>query len=190
MVWLKMLKTGSMALGAIVLTLGASPALAELADQRLAAEAAPAETAPAAIATTPYTYENLFSIAFPDGWQVSEPGDGPQVVATSPGASGDLPAMRTEVIWQAAPPREVVGTSLQEIQTKGYTVTRYDAANIDGVTAVRLWMNEIPEELPNAFVTYVGYPEATATITTYYGDTEANIDSVLEVIHRSFVRSR
>ncbi|MFQ4134991.1 hypothetical protein PGN35_001605 [Nodosilinea sp. PGN35] len=186
MAGLKRLKTAGVALGAIALALGASPALAE---QRLAAETAPVE-APAAIATTPYSYENLFSIAFPQGWQVSEPAEGPQVVAVSPGANGDLPAMRTEVIWQEAPPREVVGTSLQAIQTKGYTVTRYDAANIDGVTAVRLWMSEIPDGLPNAFVTYVGYPEATATITTYYGDTETNIDPILDVIHRSFARSR
>jgi hypothetical protein len=156
----------------------------------LAAEVAPVASEAPVLETTSYTYENLFSIAFPSGWQVSEQADAPQLTAASGGADGDLPAMRTEITWHDAPPREVVGASLQEIQTKGYTVIRYDAAAIDGVTAVRLWMSEIPGELPNAFVTYVGYPEATATITTYYGDTDANVDPVLDGIHQSFARSQ
>jgi hypothetical protein len=184
-------QTGGVVLGAIALAMTGAPALANPATGGLAAADTAADAATeAAIATTPYTYADLFSIAFPEGWQVNEQTEAPQVVAFSGGASGSLPAMRTEVVWQEAPPRQVVGTSLQEIQTLGYTVTRYDAANIDGVTAVRLWMSDIPDELPNAFVTYVGYPEATATITTYYGATDANLDPVLDVIHRSFVRSR
>jgi len=44
--------------------------------------------------------------------------------------------------------------------------------------------------LPNAFITYVGYPAATATITSYYGDTTAAIDPVLTAIHESFQRSQ
>ncbi|MBD2233065.1 PsbP-related protein [Phormidium tenue] len=175
-------------LGAVALTVGASPALAQGPEAVVAAESAPAAEAAPVLETT--TYADLFSIAFPAGWQVSEQTEAPQLVADSAGASGSLPAMRTEVTWQEAPPREVVGESLESLRANGYTVTRYDAVTIDGVTAVRLWISGIPEDLPNAFITYVGYPTATAIITSYYGDTTDDIDPVLNAIHRSFARSQ
>jgi hypothetical protein len=131
----------------------------------------------------------LFSIAFPVGWQVNAQTDAPQVVADSAGPTDSLPAIRTEITWQEAPPQVVVGESLNDIRAKGYTVSRYDAVTIDGVTAVRLWLSDIPDGLPNAFVTYVGYPTATATITSYYGDPTTNLDPVLMAIHQSFARA-
>lgn len=185
---MKHLKTWGLVIGAAALTVGLSPALAQMPDALVAAESAPAaETAPVLETTT---YADLFSIAFPAGWQVSEQADAPQLVADSAGASDRWPAIRTEVTWQEMPPQAVVGESLESLRANGYTVTRYDAATIDGVTAVRLWISGIPEELPNAFITYVGYPTATATITSYYGDTTDNIDPVLMAIHQSFARSQ
>ncbi len=183
------LKTWGLVLGTMALTVGGSSVLAQTPARLLAVDVAPANQGTPTFETTSYTYTDLFSIAFPTGWQVSEQADAPQVIAAGP-ASDSLPAMRTEVIWQDAPPKEVVGESLAAIQAKGYTVIRYDAANIDGVTAIRLWLSEIPEDLPNAFVTYVGYEGATATITSYYGDTTADIDPVLNAIHQSFQRSQ
>ncbi|WOD37461.1 hypothetical protein [Nodosilinea sp. E11] len=181
------LKSLGLALGAAALIGAIAPAWVQASDDRVAAaEAAP--TVPA-LETRSYTYADLFSIAFPVGWQIDERAEAPQVVAESTGANGHLPAIRTEVSWQNAPPRQVVGESLEALREKGYTVTRYDAATIDGVTAVRLWVSEIPDDLPNAFITYVGYPTATATITSYYGDTTGNMDPVLMGIHQSFARS-
>jgi len=174
-------------LGAATLTAGVPSALAQAPAALVAAEAAPAAPAIPELETT--RYEDLFSIAFPVGWQVNAQTDSPQVVADSAGATGSLPAMRTEIVWQEAPPRAVVGESLSDIQAKGYTVSRYDAVTIDGVTALRLWLSDIPDGLPNAFITYVGYPTATATITSYYGDTSANLDPVLMAIHQSFARA-
>ncbi|PSN77993.1 hypothetical protein C8B47_19200 [filamentous cyanobacterium CCP4] len=162
-------------------------ALAQAPDTLVAAEAAPVEAALPELETT--RYEDLFSIAFPVGWQVSAQPDAPQVVADSAGPTDSLPAIRTEITWQDAAPQVVVGESLEAIRAKGYPVGRYDAVTIDGVTAVRLWLSEIPDGLPNAFVTYVGYPTATATITSYYGDTTAAIDPVLMAIHQSFART-
>lgn len=175
-------------LGAVALAVGLSPVLVQASERLVAAETAPAALALPTLETT--RHNSLFSIDLPAGWQVSEQADAPQVVADSIGANGSLPAMRTEVVWQDAPPREVVGQSLESIRALGYTVSRYDAATIDGVTAVRLWLSEIPADLPNAFVTYVGYPTATATITSYYGDTTVNLDPVLMAIHQSFTRSQ
>lgn len=173
--------------GTATLTAGVPSALAQSPDTLVAAEAAPAAPAIPDLEIT--SYEDLFSIAFPAGWQVNAQTDAPQVVADSAGATDSLPAMRTEITWQEAPPQTVVGESLNVIQAQGYTVTRYDAVTIDGVTAVRLWLSEIPEELPNAFITYVGYPNATATITSYYGDTATNLEPVLMAIHQSFARA-
>ncbi|MBE9158982.1 hypothetical protein IQ265_19390 [Nodosilinea sp. LEGE 06152] len=183
---MKQLTIAGLMLGT-VLTAGVPAALAQAPDALVAAEAAPAAPALPELETT--RYEDVFSIAFPAGWQVSAQPDAPQVVAESAGATGSLPAMRTEITWQEAPPQTVVGQSLEAIRAKGYTVSRYDAITIDSVTAVRLWLSEIPDGLPNAFVTYVGYPTATATITSYYDDTSANIDPVLTAIHQSFARA-
>ncbi|MGB3202651.1 MAG: hypothetical protein WBA99_17220 [Nodosilinea sp.] len=183
---MKQLAIWGFTLGA-VLTAGAPAALAQAADGLVAAEAAPVAPAIPELETT--RYADLFSIAFPVGWQVNAQADAPQVVAASAGATGSLPAIRTEITWQEAPPQAVVGESLNAIRAEGYTVSRYDAAIIDGVTAVRLWLSDIPNELPNALVTYVGYPTATATITSYYGDTSANLDPVLMAIHQSFARA-
>ncbi|MEO1069109.1 MAG: hypothetical protein AAFW95_08295 [Cyanobacteria bacterium J06638_6] len=180
-------KALGMMLGAIALTATVTPALAQPQSLLVAAETAPATSVPE---ITSYTYADLFSIAFPNGWSVNEQADVPQVTAVSDGA-GDLPPMRTEVTWQDAPPKEVVGESLQAIQASGHTVLRYDATTIDGVTAVRLWLSDIPDEaMPNAFITYVGYPSATATITSYYGTTTTDLDPVLNAIHQSFARSQ
>jgi hypothetical protein len=185
---MQQLKVLGVTLGAAALAVGLSPLGMQASEQLVAVEAAPAAPAMPALETT--RYNSLFSIDLPVGWQVSEQADAPQVVADSAGANGSLPAMRTEVIWKEAPPREVVGESLEAIRALGYTVSRYDAATIDGVTAVRLWLSEIPDDLPNAFITYVGYPTATATITSYYGDTTTNLDPILTAIHQSFARSQ
>ncbi|HSM83847.1 MAG TPA: hypothetical protein VLS96_19310 [Nodosilinea sp.] len=191
----QMLKPWALAVAAVgVLAVG--PALAE-GPVPLAAESAPAtvpdaapEAAPAAGETTSYTYADLFSIAFPAGWRVSEQADAPQVVGASAGNAADLPAVRTEVTWHDAPPRTVVADALAAIQASGYTVARYDAATIDGVTAIRLWLSDLPEELPNAYITYIGYPAHTATVASYYGEATGSIDPLLDAIHGSFQRSR
>lgn len=184
---MKQLTRLGLLLGAAALTVGIAPTLAEVPTALAAAEATAAEAAIPDLETT--SYEDLFSIAFPVGWQVSAQADAPQVMAHSAGATGSLPAMRTEITWQDAPPQAVVGESLEALRAQGYSVSRYDAVTIDGVTAVRLWVSEIPDPLSNAFITYVGYPAATATITSYYGETTIAIDPVLMAIHQSFARA-
>lgn len=183
---MKQLAIWGITLGA-ALSAGAPVAVAQAPATLVAAEAAPVAPAIPKLETT--RYENVFSIAFPVGWQVNAQAAAPQVVADSAGATGSLPAIHTEITWQEVPPQAVVGEALNAIRAEGYTVSRYDAAIIDGVTAVRLWLSDIPDGLPNAFVTYVGYSTATATITSYYGDTTAAIDPVLMAIHQSFARA-
>ncbi|NJL47238.1 MAG: hypothetical protein HC929_06730 [Leptolyngbyaceae cyanobacterium SM2_5_2] len=135
-----------------------------------------------------YAYEDLFAIGFPDGWQVTEQSASPQVTALAPATAGTTP-MRTEVTWHEMPPREIVPQALQTIQSSGYTVARYDAINVDNTTALRIWLTDLPAAgLPNAFMTYVGYQNATAVIVSYYGDPTTDLDNLLSGIHQSFER--
>ncbi|MGF1570082.1 MAG: hypothetical protein ACFCVD_18760 [Nodosilinea sp.] len=177
--------------------LTSAPAVAQTSPQAAAeleapeapqnSETDPAPPAPAAPAAEldSYDYDTLFSIGFPAGWQVAEQGTAPQVTATSPTAPAPL---RTEVTWFEAPPREVVPQAIEDIQTNGYAVTRYDAVNIDGTTALRLWVTDLPDALPNAFMTYIGYENATAAVVTYYGENIPDVDNLLNSIHQSFQR--
>ena len=175
----------------------AGPAVAQVVTQMAASDPAPqpeaAEDSLPEQPATPvdlasYTYEDLFSIGFPDGWQVTEQAASPQLTALAP-ATEAATAMRTEVTWHEAPPREIVPQALQTIQDNGYTVARYDAINVDNTTALRIWLTDLPEAgLPNAFMTYVGYPNATAVIVSYYGTQTSDLDNLLSGIHQSFQR--
>jgi hypothetical protein len=175
-----------------------SPAAVDSAD--LANPTDPADSAdplPPEDATTPlalerYVYADLFSIGFPEGWQVTEQESSPQLTAlafSSPETGPESALLRTEITWHTAPPQEIVPQALQTIQTNGYTVARYDAIRVDGTTALRLWLTDLPEEgMSNAFMSYVGYPNATAVIVTYYRDRTPDLDNLLSGIHQSFQR--
>ncbi|HIK45036.1 MAG TPA: hypothetical protein IGR64_09130 [Leptolyngbyaceae cyanobacterium M65_K2018_010] len=133
-----------------------------------------------------YVYENLFSIGFPDGWQVTEQTQAPQLTASS---TANSPAIRTEVTWHGVPPQAIVPEAIQTIQANGYTVARYDAVNVDGTTALRIWLTDLPGGgLANSFTSFVGYQNATAVITSYYGDRSPDLDNLLSGIHQSFQR--
>lgn len=148
---------------------------------------------------TQHRYGDLFSIGFPADWDVTIQDGEPQIVATAMDATSmdattiDAPStgvpILTEVTWIAAPPQQVVPQALQEIQTKGHSVLRYDAISMDGTSAIRLWLTDLPdEEAPHAFVSYVGYASGTARIVTYYRDRSPDLDNLLSTVHQSFQR--
>ena len=131
-------------------------------------------------------YNNLFTIEFPTDWQVSQQTQAPQVTAlTTPTAT---PAMRTEITWHERPPAEVVPPALQAIEANGYNVASYDAVSIDNTTALRIWLTNLPEDLPNALMSYIGYPSHTAVIVTYYNGQSTDVDNLISSIHQSFQR--
>ncbi|NJL45803.1 MAG: hypothetical protein HC922_08930 [Leptolyngbyaceae cyanobacterium SM2_3_12] len=134
-----------------------------------------------------YSYNGLFSVGLPSDWQVTEQTASPQLTATS--TSSAATAVRTEITWFDIPPKEIVPQAIQTIQTNGYSVVRYEAANIDGTTALRIWVADLPEALPNALMTYIGYEQTTAVITSYYGAPDPAVDDLLDIIHQSFQRT-
>lgn len=166
-----------------------------------ATEAAPAdETAPAE-ETTPaeetnaapldgfdsYTYEDLFSIAVPTGWQATEQATSPQVILSDGEGSQD-PSVRTEITWYNEPPDVVVAQQINTLRENGYQVTRYEPENINGTTALNIWLTELPDGPPNAFMTYIGYAESTAAVVSYYTGPNASLEETLNSIHDSFQR--
>lgn len=184
---------GRMALALLSTTLVSLAGHLGIETKALAAEtadpSAPTSITEPAIALERYRYGDLFSIAFPADWQVTRQEGEPQVVAfTDAEASADSP-LRTEVTWIASPPQQVVSQALQEIQAQGYAVALYDAIAMDGTSAIRLWLTDLPDEAaPQAFVSYVGYANGTAKIITYYRDRSPDLDNLLSTIHQSFQR--
>jgi hypothetical protein len=82
----------------------------------------------------------------------------------------------------------VVPPALQAIEANGYNVASYDAVSIDNTTALRIWLTNLPEDLPNALMSYIGYPSHTAVIVTYYNGQSTDVDNLISSIHQSFQR--
>ncbi|TVP68118.1 MAG: hypothetical protein EA342_06790 [Leptolyngbya sp. LCM1.Bin17] len=138
-----------------------------------------------------HSYNSLFSIGFPAGWIVTEQDDAPQLSASAEAEAVDEVTIRTEVTWHPASPREIVPQALNEIQANGYTVARYDAINIDGTTALRIWLTDLPDQdLPNALITYIGYSTVTAAVVSYYPESTPDVDNLINGIHQSFQRQQ
>jgi hypothetical protein len=135
---------------------------------------------------SPYTYNDTFSVGLPIDWQVTEQENLPQVVATNIGANATPTAIRTEISWFDEPPETIVPAALQAIQSNGYTVSRYDSGMVDGTSTVRVWLIDLPDTLPNAYISYIGYDETTVTITSYYQEPLPAVDALLDQVHGSF----
>jgi len=133
-----------------------------------------------------YGYNDLFTIGLPANWRVSQQSQAPQVTAQAP-AGGAIP-MRTEITWHDRPPAEVVPPDLEQIETQGYEVANYDAITINDTTALQIWLTNLPEDLPNALISYIGYPNQTAVIVTYYNGQSTAAEDLISSIHQSFQR--
>lgn len=143
------------------------------------ASAAPVPLVPAA-------HGDQFTVGFPQNWTVTHAGSDPYLTATAP---AEEPAITTEVSWYAEAPGQVVPTLLADIREKGHTVSRYDTVVVDNTTALRLWLTDLPApSLPHAFITVVGYSDATAVLVSHYETRSTDIDNLLSQVHQSFQR--
>jgi hypothetical protein len=127
-----------------------------------------------------------FQIQLPAGWQATST-EGEPTIITSPEMETDPAAgILTEIQWRNQPPGELVPIALEQIETEGHAVRRYRTLMVDGVTALRLWLAEVPETLPYATVTYVGYEQSTAVLTSRYSEPTQAVDDLLSALHGSF----
>lgn len=146
----------------------------------------PIRSTEATVPLIPASHGDHFGMGFPQGWVVSHGQTDPYLTAQTPVGE---PVVTTEVSWQAEAPNQVVPALLNDIREKGYTVVRYDAITMDGTTALRLWLADLPEsDRPFAFISVVGYSDATAILTSRYGTRTSDLDTLLSQIHQSFRR--
>lgn len=143
-----------------------------------------ADAAP--IPLIPMAHGDQFRVGFPPTWVVTHADTDPLLTATAP--TGE-PAITTEVSWYAEAPGQIVPLLLADIREKNHTVARYDAVSVDGTTALRLWLTDLPDsEPPYAFITVVGYSDATAILVSRYATRSDDLDNLLNQIHQSFRR--
>lgn len=182
-------------LGLLSVALGCAPipVLAQTPELSIAAATSPLPATTPASEMETYTYGDLFSIQFPQEWQVSQASESLPVVITNfspetierPSQPEDI---RTEVTWVDKPPAEVVSQALQEIKSKGYTVADYGTVTIDETTALQLWLKDLPEQSSNAVTTYIGYDTGTAIVSSRYGAVTPEVQQLLMTLHQSFTR--
>jgi hypothetical protein len=153
-------------------------------------ESAPAtEADAAATGLDAYTYADLFTIGLPAGWQATEQADSPQVVLTNDGdAVPPAETARIEITWYDQPPEVVVARLLNDLKENGYRVSRYEPEGIDNTTALNIWISDLPNDLPNAFMSYIGYADTTAAVVSYYTAPNPSLESLLVEVHESFER--
>lgn len=138
-----------------------------------------------------YVQPDWFSVQLPPEWQVSETSALPLVItnfAPSQDRAATPEDIHTEITWIDQPPAQVVPQALQEIQSKGYSVADYGTLTIDSMTALQLWLVDLPEAPTNAVATYIGYENGTAVITSRFGTATPEVEAVLTAVHRSFSR--
>ena len=156
-----------------------------------AAEPTPSadENVPPEVSLDSYTYADLFSIGVPEGWQTNEQTDSPQVTLTHSGADvSQNEAARIEITWHDQPPEVVVAQLLNDLKKNGYQVSRYEPEGIDDTTALNIWLTDLPDGMPNAFMSYIGYADITAAVVSYYTAPNPPLESLLVEIHESFER--
>ncbi|MFH7242744.1 MAG: hypothetical protein ACHWZW_07820 [Spirulina sp.] len=144
-------------------------------------------SAAAPVPLTPATHGSQFALGFPETWVITHGETNPHLTATSPTGGSTI---TTEVSWYTQAPGAMVPTILADIREKGYTVTLYDAIALDSTTALRLWLADLPDPgLPYAFMTVIGYGDATAVLISRYETRSHDVDTLLNQIHASFRRN-
>ena len=145
----------------------------------------PRPSAPSPVELVTAAHGNHFTVGFPQGWTITHAEDSPLLKAQSPAE----PTIITEISWYTEAPGQVFAALMADIQAEGHTVARYDAITMDGTTAIRLWLTDLPESEPtHAFLSVVGYGNATALLVSRYNARSHDLDNLLSQIHQSFRR--
>jgi len=132
-----------------------------------------------------------FQLQFPEGWQVEQHQDGSISITNYGPADPERAAQPTDVLTRVQlvreHPQDYVPQAIDAIAENGYQVVHYRPVVVNERSALRLWMADLPDDLPNAITTYVGYASyGTAVITSYYGDPTAEGEALIEQVHDSF----
>ncbi|MEO0987385.1 MAG: PsbP-related protein [Cyanobacteria bacterium J06639_14] len=161
--------------------------------------AVPATPAPEGTTSAPtetlqeYTLPQNFSFQIPQDWNAEGTETDRFAVITnynSDRPEGDTPQpadIRTEVMLVDEHPSTFVDREVTAIIDQAYRVHRYTTVEVDELTALRLWISDLPLEYSYQIITFVGYASyGTARIVTYYNTQSEETDRLIEQIHDSF----
>jgi len=137
-----------------------------------------------------YRAGNLYTIQFPQGWQVT--GDVNYLMLTNfdlnkGGGTAPQSAIKTDIAVFPQP----FDTVVQKAQKGKYTeagdrIIKRGALKLGGRDAYRVWTTDSNFDFPDAVTTYVRYGNQTVSITSFYTMQNPSAVPTIQQIHGSF----
>ncbi|MGB3296434.1 MAG: hypothetical protein WBB01_25900 [Phormidesmis sp.] len=129
--------------------------------------------------------DEVMAVDYPVNWQVAVIDNG-VMISSVPEAEADLVA--TQIVRIAAPPGPVVNANLDSFAEEGSAVGRYRKVEIDGQSALVMWLSDRPDELSQAIATFIGYGDETVLLFSRYAPTNPAAEADILRLHSSFTR--
>jgi hypothetical protein len=152
------------------------------------AAADPAPLSETVAALTRYTGSTVFTIEYPQAWQVKRLTETEIELDSVPVAT---PALMSEIYTQvqllSENPDAVVNRSIDQFIADRSQVRLYRIVSVDGQAGFRIWMTGRAGDLTHAIATFVGYgDQQTALIFSQYAVDDAETEALILQVHDSF----
>ena len=132
--------------------------------------------------TAQYSDETM-SVDYPTTWQVSVIENGVTLANVPETADG---LIASQIVRIAAPPGPVVNANIDSFIEEGAAVSRYRTVEIDGRSALVMWLAQRPEPLSQAIATFIGYGDETVLLFSRYAPTNLAAEADILRLHGSF----
>ncbi len=129
--------------------------------------------------------DQAMSVDYPASWQV-EVIDNGIMISSVPETDADLVA--TQIVRIAAPPGPVVDANIDSFIGEGTAVSRYRTVDIDGQSALVMWLAERPGDLSRAIATFIGYGDETVLLFSRYAPENPMAEADILRLHSSFTK--
>lgn len=129
--------------------------------------------------------DQTMSVDYPTDWQV-EVIDNGIAIASVPETDADRVA--TQIVRIAAPPGSVVNANIDSFIEEGSAVGRYRTVEIDGQSALVMWLAERPGDLSRAIATFIGYGDETVLLFSRYASENPMAEAEILRLHSSFTK--
>lgn len=140
-----------------------------------------------------HTLVDTFSIRIPQNWIFADDYSDRSATITNYNldrlaSSAPHPNdVKTEVTWITEFPDTFVERELEALIAQNYPIRRYTTVEVDGQTALRLWVSDLPTGYSEQLITFIGYEDVgTAKIVTSHNAYSLERDVLIEQIHDSF----
>ena len=136
------------------------------------------------VETAQYSDE-VMSVDYPLTWRVSVIDNGVTLANVPETADG---LIASQIVRIAAPPGPVVNANIDSFIEEGAAVSRYRTVEIDGQSALVMWLAQRPEPLSQAIATFIGYGGETVLLFSRYAPTNLAAEADILRLHSSFTR--